>query len=241
MESFNVTSVASAFLDQKRAIEDQRKDLLDMVREAQDSPEGLDRLRKQLLEAGLTSRDWDDLVVASGVQADGDSNETMSKLMQSVDMLAAEGAAIASGKSTESMDAILDQIGQQVVRLASQTTGRVDSLAEKVDNDRETVAQMEADARAQGVGLSLSREELLANFAEINQELAQPLTATSAVIDMLGGGQLGEVSEAQRDVLKVASDGMDRLAKLVSYLTRISGVPEDLSPDESILNDVYGA
>jgi len=126
-----------------------------------------------------------------------------------------------------------------VARLASQTKGEVATLAEKVDADREAVAALEAEARAQGVGISLSREELLASLAEINQELAQPLTAASAIVEVLGKGNLGELTDAQQDALDVASQGMARLEKLVSYLSSISGDPETLTPDRAILDDAY--
>ena len=239
-----VTAAASSYIEQKRAADAERNSLLAMIRDAGKDPEALQALRQQLLEAGLTSREWDDLLVSSGALAAGgnaEQHETLNQLMASVDLLAAEGAALASGgKSTDKMGSILDGIGAAVVRLASQTTGHVDTLAGKVDADRDVVAKLEADARSHGLGLKLSREELLGNLAEINQELAQPLTATSAVIDMLAGGQLGAVSDAQRDVLKVASEGMERLEGLIKYLTRISGMPSDLSPDRQVLNDAYG-
>jgi hypothetical protein len=59
------------------------------------------------------------------------------------------------------------------------------------------------------------------------------------VIDMFESGSLGAVTDAQRDVLAVASQSMARLGNLVGYLSKLSGIPEGLSPDRAILDDVY--
>ncbi len=245
-----LVSAASSYLEQKQAAEVHRQKLLDQIKEKGSSQAEIQELRDQLLAAGLTEADWQDLLSASGVSQGGQASrpsgsddrasEKLQKLLSEVDALTERGAVTASGESTSVMSSILDAIGNEVQRISAETTEHVDSLADKVDADRETVSHIEEEARAHGIGLSLSRDELLASLSEINQELAQPLTAATAVIDMLGGGTLGDVSDAQRDVLAVASEGMNRLGELVAYLTRISGVPDTLSPDRQILDDAYG-
>ena len=237
---------ATAYLQQKRAADAERDKLLELIRSQGCSLEGRRALRAQLFDAGVTKQEWDDLLLASGAAIPsqlrgGDAVEALQRLLMDIDLLASQGDAIAEGRSTEAMGDLLEAIGQEVANLVSETKGQVGTLAEKVDADREMVAQLEAEARAQGVGLSLSREELLSSLAEINQELAQPLTATTAVIDVLEEGKLGAVTEAQRDVLSVASEGMKRLSKLVGYLQTISGMPDELEPDREILDDAYSS
>jgi signal transduction histidine kinase len=183
------------------------------------------------VESGLDSRIGPDGKKAA---------ETLKHLLDDVNALAAQGNAIAAGKTTESMQRILDSISQEVASLAARAQGHADTLADKVDADRDTVAKLEADARAHGIGIELSREELLGSLAEINQEITQPLSVASAVVQMLSNGTLGDVPDAQKDILKVATDGMERLDKLVKYLGRISGMPQNLSPDFSIINEAYG-
>ncbi len=243
-DSSGMAFAAAAYLQQKRAADSEREKLLDLIRSQGSTLEGRRALREQLFGAGVTKQEWDDLLLASGAampsqMRGGEAVETLQRLLMDIDVLAAQGDAIAAGHSTETMDNLLEEISQEVARLVSETKGEAETLAEKVDADRETVAQLEAEARAKGIGLSLSREELLSSLAEINQELAQPLTAATTVIDVLEQGKLGAVSDAQQDVLHVASDGMKRLAKLVAYLHTISGIPEDLSPDREILGDAY--
>ncbi len=236
---------ATAYVEQKRAADAERQKLLELIRTQGSSLEGRRALREQLFGAGVTREEWNDLLLASGAALPdalhgGAAVETLQRLLMDVDVLASQGTAIAAGQSSEAMDNILQAISLEVARLVTETQGQADTLAEKVDSDRQTVAQLEAEARARGIGLNLSRDELLASLAEINQELAQPLTAASAVIDVLEEGKLGAVTEAQHDVLHVASDGMKRLGKLVAYLSTISGMPEALSPDREILDDAYG-
>jgi signal transduction histidine kinase len=138
------------------------------------------------------------------------------------------------------MSSILDAIGSEVSRMMSQTGGQISRLADKVDADREVIAQVEQDARESGIGLNLSREELLESLAEINQELAQSLTVVSSVTDILCSEKIGSLTPAQKDVLEVASSGVAKINKLVSYLGNISGVPEQLTPDRALLDEAYG-
>jgi hypothetical protein len=242
----SVSAAAMAYIHQKRVEEEQRHHLLDMIRDSAASPEQRRQLREQLFDAGMTKTEWDNLLVESGVLrpnggADHRVAETLQRLLLDVDALAAQGEAISDGRSTETMDQVLEAIRVEVARASTRTHEHADTLVEKVDADREAVSLLEEGARAQGIGLELSREELLANLAEINQELAQPLSAASAVVDMLAMGKLGELPQGQRDVLAVAAEGMDRLQKLTQYLSRISGLPEDLTPDRKVLDEAYGA
>jgi hypothetical protein len=255
-----VGSAVSDYLEQRATAETFRQNLLSRIRETAADPSKLGALQEQLLAAGLSTADWDELLAATGAARDagvvggaqaGDQAVRRSEgesgsgvailqcLLLDVDALAAQGEAIAAGRTTQAMNDILESIRREVLLLSSQTTQHVDDLAERVDADRETVATLEEDARARGVGPNLSRDELLASLAEINQELAQPLSAASAVIELLGSGKLGDVTDAQRDVLAVAFDGTTRLGQLVEYLNKISGLPENFSPDHEILDAAY--
>ncbi len=132
------------------------------------------------------------------------------------------------------------QFDQQLIEVLKGTTEQATTLVGRVDSDRETIAKVEQDARSQGIGLNLSREELLENLAEINQEISQSLTVVTSVTELLTKENIGSMNKAQQDILKVASDGIDRINKLVAYLGNISGVPTSLSPDQNILNEAYG-
>jgi hypothetical protein len=236
---------AKSYLEQKRSAEDLHQKLIMQVRACGASPDGRRELKDKLLSAGFSEEEWSDLLVKSGadIQESGynvKAVEALRRIREAVETLAAHGNAVVSGKSSAAMSSILDSIGQEVARIASEAKGHITTLAGKVDADRKTIAQVERDARASGIGLNLSRDELLASLAEINQELAQSLTVVSSVTDILAGEKMGAVTDAQRDVLSVAAQGVERIQKLVSYLNNLSGFPEQLSPDRALLDEAYG-
>lgn len=116
---------------------------------------------------------------------------------------------------------------------------QITSLADQVDEDRQTIASIESAARRRGIGLKLTRGELVERYAELNQEIVQPLTVSTGVIDMLHSGHGGPLTEAQRDMLKLASDSVERVNQLVAYMSKIAGLPGSCTPDAGIINDTY--
>ena len=236
---------ARSYLEKKKSADDLQQRLIMQVKAAGTSPEERRVLKNKLLGAGFAEDDWSDLLVKSNVEIhDSGYNvkavEALHRIRQEVETLAAHGDAIVAGKSSAAMSSILDSIGQEVARIASEAKGHITTLAGKVDADRETIARVERDARASGIGLNLSRDELLESLAEINQELAQSLTVVSSVTDILVGEKMGAVTDAQRDILNVAAQGVEKIQKLVSYLNNLSGFPEQLSPDRNLLDEAYG-
>jgi len=240
----NLVADAKSYLKEKKFTEDLQKRLIEKIRGTVSSPEDRKRLRAQLLDSGFSRNDWGDLLLVSGcIAADRDdagAAETLLRIRREVDALAAHGETIAAGKSSDAMSSILDTIGQEVAKLSSQTKGHVTTLVGKVDADRETIARVEQDARARGIGLNLSRDELLESLAEINQELAQSLTVISSVTDILTNENIGAMNPAQQDILKVAADGIEKIHKLAAYMGNLSGIPAGLSPDREIINEAYG-
>ena len=59
------------------------------------------------------------------------------------------------------------------------------------------------------------------------------------MIDLLYSGKGGPLTESQRDMLKMASDSVDRVNQLVIFMRRISGLPESYTPDLEIIEDSY--
>jgi hypothetical protein len=166
----------------------------------------------------------------------GMADVPLKSLLQSVNQLAS--ARGVDGQDSQGMTHVLQAIGREVDVLIRRTKGQASTLAQRVDADRDAVAALEQEARDRGVGLQLSREELLKSLAEINQELVQPLTVSSALLQMLKAGTAGTLSDAQRELVQTASEGMDRLERLIAYLQRISGFPVDISPDAGLLSEI---
>ena len=115
----------------------------------------------------------------------------------------------------------------------------ISTLANQVDQDRQTIASIESAARRRGIGLKIMRAELVQRYAELNQEILQPLTVSSGVIDMLNSGCTGALTETQRELLKMAAESVSRVNQLVAYMNKISGLPDSLTPDAEIIRESY--
>ncbi len=133
----------------------------------------------------------------------------------------------------------LEQVRLQLIELSHGSEKAISSLAREVDADKLTVAGLEADAIRRGFPLKLTREELLERYAELNQEIVQPLTVSTGVIEMLRKEQVGEISESQQELLKMAHESIDRVNQLVSYMHGVSGLPRTFSPDAELIGDSY--
>lgn len=77
-------------------------------------------------------------------------------------------------------------------------------------------------------------------LAEIVQELRQPLSVVTSVVDALKGGMLGNLSTPQSEMLSLAGSSAERLDHLIDKVAEITGMPEGLLPDAKILDSVYG-
>jgi hypothetical protein len=133
----------------------------------------------------------------------------------------------------------LERVRLQLIELSRGSEKAISSLAREVDADKLTVAGLEADAIRRGFPLKLTREELLERYAELNQEIVQPLTVSTGVIEMLRKEQIGEISESQQELLKMAHESIDRVNQLVSYMHGVSGLPSTFSPDANLIGDSY--
>ncbi|MEI8243584.1 MAG: histidine kinase dimerization/phospho-acceptor domain-containing protein [bacterium] len=159
-------------------------------------------------------------------------------LRQAASLLEQNDAAI-SDDHQESVMAAFNQIRDTLSAMTSDSERQITTFAGQVNADRKTIADIETAARRRGIGLQLTRSELITRYAEISQEIAQPLTVSSGVIELLNSGHAGELSAAQRELLAMAAESVERVNRLVSHLQQISGMPETLTPDAAILKDAY--
>jgi hypothetical protein len=141
--------------------------------------------------------------------------------------------------SNQSVSGVLDQIRDALSDMSVGSHRDISTLAREVEEDSKTIDSIESAARRRGVGLILTRGELVQRYAELNQEIAQPLTVSTGVIGLLSSGKVGDLSESQRDLLKLAAESVERVNQLVSYMNRISGLPDTYTPDKTIIADSY--
>jgi signal transduction histidine kinase len=158
-------------------------------------------------------------------------------------MLRDAAAALERDQGSEApqteMSGTLDKIREALSEMAAGSRRDISTLASQVDEDSKTIASIESAARRRGIGLKLTRGELVQRYAELNQEIVQPLTVSSGVIDLLSSGKAGDLSESQLELLKMAAESVDRVNQLVSHMSSISGLPESFTPDREVISDSY--
>jgi len=84
-----------------------------------------------------------------------------------------------------------------------------------------------------------SHAEYMNRFAELTQEIAQPLTVTNSVIEVLRQGQIGSLNETQTQFLDLALESVDRVNQLIKYMHTLFGEPESFTPNTSIIKETY--
>jgi hypothetical protein len=85
----------------------------------------------------------------------------------------------------------------------------------------------------------LTHAEYMRRFAELVQEIAQPLTVTNSVIEILGKGQAGPLTESQANFLGLALDSVDRVNQLIKYMHTLYGEPDSYIPEAAIIQETY--
>jgi len=159
-------------------------------------------------------------------------------LRDTATLLECEGA-LSDEEQHERVMAAITRIRDTLLASTRDSERQIAALADRVDDDRQTIASIESAAKRRGIGLKISRAELVERYAELNQEIVQPLTVSTGVIDMLHSGKGGPLTESQRDMLKLASESVERVNQLVAYMNRIAGLPESFTPNAAIISDTY--
>ena len=107
---------------------------------------------------------------------------------------------------------------------AAGTSDRIGELSRQIEEDRATVESIEAASRRRGMGPQLTRAELLERFAELSQEIVQPLTVATGAIDLVRKGKGGDLTDEQRSLLHLAAESLDRMGQLSERFSRIAGL-----------------
>jgi hypothetical protein len=85
----------------------------------------------------------------------------------------------------------------------------------------------------------LSYPEYMSRFAELIQEIIQPLTVTNGVIEILRQKQVGPVNKSQAQFLDLALESVNRVNQLVRHIRSLYGEPESFTPDQTIISETY--
>ncbi len=177
-----------------------------------------------------------------GASVSGSRNEraaALAALLRDTAAALESEEALSDAEQHQKVMEALSRVREALLATSRESERQIALLANEVDVDRQTIASIESAARRRGIGLKLTRGELIERYAELNQEIVQPLTVSTGVIDLLHSGKGGPLSESQRDMLKLAADSVERVNQLVAYMRRIAGLPESYTPDMEIIEDSY--
>ncbi|MFU8780521.1 MAG: hypothetical protein ACNA71_05795 [Kiritimatiellia bacterium] len=246
LDTLAMNQHVNRFLAQQRLADEQRRQMIAMLQRNAADPNALGAMRAQFMASGGKPEDWAVLCGEAGINKPLSSRkkEVHAERDQEIERLREEVEALRKRCALGQVDP--DSVSQELGKIRGSLDGliegtslRTGSLVERINADRVPIAELEKQARESGAPIHLSREELLESLAEINQELAQPLTVSSALLDLLGSGRMGYIEPSQQELVNVATDGLARLEIVLKYLQRLSGVPNALAPDQGLLREVY--
>lgn len=163
----------------------------------------------------------------------------LAALLRDTATLLEQDSALSTEEQHRRVLSAVARIREALTASAEESQRQIAALADQVDADSQTVASIESAARRRGIGIKLTRAELIERYAELNQEIVQPLTVSTGVIDMLHTGRAGPLTESQQDMLKLAAESVDRVNQLVAYMRRIAGLPDTYTPDADIISETY--
>jgi hypothetical protein len=251
-DEVEIEDLADDYIKKRRAMEQSEERVLRYMRSKglEDVVDG--DLKQRLTGDGVEHAEFQDLVRRSGAQsgltaqapgAPGSEFSALqhiavllSRLQNIVDQV---GDKVQEEETTKLVETAVSV--QQAVATATEGTERkIQQLADEIEEEKK--AEESGDGRKQsepGDPPRMSRGRMLEILAEIVQELCQPLSVINCTLQMMLSGKLGDVSESQTAMIKLAQESSDRIKMLTDSLRRISGEPETLSPDLTITSSFY--
>lgn len=233
-DRMEVDRVALRFMTHRSQLNEQEQKVLALLR-----AHGPEAFKGTLLERGLSSADWQQLIVQSGRAAaaagsgtGGDSGDgtggmplpqamaTLASVLDQFDALMRTDTP-----PRDKVRAAVAAMKTSVEEVASDTERRL----ERFDREWGALRGKSADAR--------TLRDMMDRLAELGQELLQPLTVINCVLNMLatGGGEL--IPEASREMVELANDSGNRMRDLMQRLLDIVGLPRSLTPE---FEKIYG-
>jgi len=247
-DELQIDALASEYMRKMKQMEKTEKRLLRYMKaKGQDGIDG-SPLQVRLSEEGLAMDVWQDLMFKSDVMGgsggtgdaggNGATIEHLASLLTRMEEVVGNLSPAPGLQSREDFTGVLTAVNQEIDQIVTDTTQKIVRIAKEVRADEVAVEETEEEARKRGIGIRLSRRQLLELLAEIVQELFQPLAVINCSIELMGSERLGEVSSSQVDVLSLAADSTRKLRSLVDGLLQISGFPSTTSPDTTLIKSL---
>lgn len=251
-DELQIDMIASEYMKKMKAMRKTEQRLLKYMNTK--DVEGLmaSPLQLRLSQEGMPIESWQDLMLKSGLRPhfgfggpeDGAGESGSATLEHLADLLTRMESVVSNlaqhpdTEQREDFTGVLKEMNQEIGQVVTETTEKARRIAREIRDDADAAEESEEEARRKGIGLRLSRKKLLELLAEIVQELFQPLAVINCSIDILLSKRLGEVSEPQADILKLAVDSSEKLRTLIASLLQLSGLPQSLTPDKKTVSQI---
>jgi hypothetical protein len=227
--------VALQFMTHRSQLNEQEQKVLALLR-----AHGPEAFKGTVLEHGLSSADWQQLIVQSGRAAGGGGGggsggagagsggggmplpQAMATLASVLDQF---DALMRTDAPKEKVQEAVEAMKASVEEVASDTERRLD----RFDREWGALRGKAADANA--------LRDLMDRLAELGQELLQPLTVINCVLNMLATGGGESIPETSRDMVELANESGIRMRDLMQRLLDIVGLPRSLTPE---FERIYG-
>ena len=242
-ERLKMDSIVQEYSKKLKALEDSELRILRFIK-----LQGLDKAKdpefeKRLSEEGVDVSDWHRLLGKSdagdGEEAAAVAVAQLATLLGRIEKDVTDLQAKQDPKTKEQLAGDLKQVNAEVRAITEHTQQKINGLVEAVTADMAEVTAMEELAARSGRQLKMSRKKMLVVLAEVVQELCQPLAVISCSIDMLQAKALGEVNDAQVEVLQMVGESAARIKTLIDNLEGMAGQPTTLQPDKQIQQALY--
>jgi len=175
---------------------------------------------------------------APGVPGGGFTDLSLGHLATLLDHLEGKIKEAEDGKTTaedvQDITGTMEEVNKEMGKVLENTENKLTALVDEVMTE-----DADDDELKEKQSRGLTKRDVLRILAEIVQELFQPLSVVNCSIDMVVSKALGEVSEGQQNMLKLARDGTTRIQVLIDDLNKISGLPDTKTPDKNIMAFLY--
>ncbi len=245
IEDLKIDGLAADYTKKVKMIETTEKRLLKFIKSRQgdeEFAEDLEDLQARLEEGGLDIERWEELLAKSARLAKkanvsaADAEKMAALLAQLTELVDPAQRAEGAEPPAAEMASVVTEINEQV----SVAAGHIDQQLARMEQSLKEIRPLTRDATPEEIARqAMSRRQMIVILAEIVQELRQPLAVITCTIEMLGKGQLGPVTEPQKEMLDLSLESGHRLETLIENLARISGMPTYLQPDAQILGAFY--
>jgi len=235
-DELEIQTLVRDYVKKRGAIEANEARILRYMKSKGMESEGLTDLEQGLLSSGLAVGAWQELLAKSGAVGESDGGAgavgRLAGLLERLQEKAGEGA---TPEGDDTVRNVLQGVEKELAKVVQHTERKIMKLLDDVRED---------DARASDSKNpkppKMSRRKLLETLAEIVQELRQPLTVVTCVLDSVGTGSFGSLTPQQTELLTTAAAGGVRLTRLVDGLAELSGYPSTLAPDKELQAALYG-